>query len=152
MMGGLAYMTGRPGDPLRVGSRVSDIVAGVFGAIGAVAAFAPHMIPFPATGQAVALMPIRLSAWAIHDVFNIKDDEQIFLAGVSNSACLVCCSAFGFVDVKSDPRLQSNNDRVKARDSMLPLCHCQLVLTLKNNSKKSELLTQLNRPIWLISY
>src|SRR5262245_6113822 len=33
MMGGLAYMTGRPGDPLRAGSSVNDIMGGMFGAI-----------------------------------------------------------------------------------------------------------------------
>ena len=34
MMGGLAYMTGRPGDPLRAGTSVNDIMGGLFGAIG----------------------------------------------------------------------------------------------------------------------
>ena len=38
MMGGLAYMTGRPGDPLRAGSSVNDIMGGLFGAIGALGA------------------------------------------------------------------------------------------------------------------
>ncbi|HNG80430.1 MAG TPA: CaiB/BaiF CoA-transferase family protein, partial [Burkholderiaceae bacterium] len=38
MMGGLAYMTGRPGDPLRAGSSVNDIMGGLFGAIGTLAA------------------------------------------------------------------------------------------------------------------
>ena len=38
MMGGLAYMTGRPGDPLRAGTSVNDIMGGMFGAIGVLAA------------------------------------------------------------------------------------------------------------------
>ena len=38
MMGGLAYMTGRPGDPLRAGTSVNDIMGGMFGAIGVMAA------------------------------------------------------------------------------------------------------------------
>ena len=38
MMGGLAYMTGRPGDPLRAGTSVNDIMGGMFGAIGAMGA------------------------------------------------------------------------------------------------------------------
>ena len=33
MMGGLAYMTGRPGDPLRAGTSVNDIMGGMFGAM-----------------------------------------------------------------------------------------------------------------------
>ncbi len=38
MMGGLAYMTGRPGDPLRAGTSVNDIMGGIFGAIGVLGA------------------------------------------------------------------------------------------------------------------
>lgn len=145
MMGGLAYMTGRPGDPLRAGTSVNDIMGGMFGAIGAMAALAQrdttgrgqevqsalyennvflvaqHMMQFAVTGQPAAPMPARLSAWAVYDVFTVKDDEQIFLAVVSNTAWVMCCDAFGFADLRDDPRLQSNNDRVRARDWMLPL-------------------------------
>jgi crotonobetainyl-CoA:carnitine CoA-transferase CaiB-like acyl-CoA transferase len=38
MMAGLAYMTGPPGRPLRAGSSVNDIMGGMFGAIGILAA------------------------------------------------------------------------------------------------------------------
>ena len=38
MMGGLAYMTGPPGRPLRAGASVNDIMGGMFGAIGILAA------------------------------------------------------------------------------------------------------------------
>ena len=145
MMGGLAYMTGRPGDPLRAGTSVNDIMGGMFGAIGAMAALAQrektglgqevqsalyennvflvaqHMMQFAVTGQPAAPMPARISAWAVYDVFQVKDDEQIFLAVVSNTAWTIYCDAFGFDDLKNDPRLQSNNDRVKARDWMMPI-------------------------------
>jgi crotonobetainyl-CoA:carnitine CoA-transferase CaiB-like acyl-CoA transferase len=40
MMGGLAYMTGPEGRPLRAGASVNDIMGGMFGAIGALAALA----------------------------------------------------------------------------------------------------------------
>lgn len=145
MMGGLAYMTGRPGDPLRAGSSVNDIMGGMFGAIGAMAALAQrektgqgtevqsalfennvflvaqHMMQYAVTGQAAAPMPARISAWAIYDVFKVKDGEQIFLAVVSDTAWTVFCEAFGFADLKADPRLLSNNERVRARDWMMPL-------------------------------
>jgi crotonobetainyl-CoA:carnitine CoA-transferase CaiB-like acyl-CoA transferase len=145
MMGGLAYMTGRPGDPLRAGTSVNDIMGGMFGAIGAMAALAQrektglgqevqsalfennvflvaqHMMQFAVTGKPAAPMPARISAWAIYDVFKVQDDEQIFLAVVSNTAWALFCDAFGFADLKDDPRLQSNNDRVLARDWMMPL-------------------------------
>lgn len=51
MMGGLAYMTGRPGDPLRAGSSVNDIMGGLFGAIGILAALVQRGIS--GRGQAV---------------------------------------------------------------------------------------------------
>ncbi len=145
MMGGLAYMTGRPGDPLRAGTSVNDIMGGMFGAIGAMAALAQrektgkgqevqsalyennvflvaqHMMQFAVTGKPAAPMPARISAWAIYDVFKVKDEEQIFLAVVSNTAWVIYCDAFGFDDLKNDPHLQSNNDRVKARDWMMPI-------------------------------
>ncbi len=145
MMGGLAYMTGRPGDPLRAGTSVNDIMGGMFGAIGAMAALAQrektglgqevqsalfennvflvaqHMMQFAVTGQAAAPMPARISAWAVYDVFKVKDGEQIFLAVVSDTAWALFCDAFGFADLKTDERLSSNNDRVRARDWMMPL-------------------------------
>jgi len=145
MMGGLAYMTGRPGDPLRAGTSVNDIMGGMFGAIGAMAALAQrektglgqeiqsalyennvflvaqHMMQFAVTGKPAAPMPARISAWAIYDVFKVKDDEQIFLAVVSNTAWAIFSDAFGFADLKNDTRLQSNNDRVMAREWMMPI-------------------------------
>ena len=144
MMGGLAYMTGRPGDPLRAGTSVNDIMGGMFGAMGAMAALAQrektglgkevqsalfennvflvaqHMMQFAVTGQPAAPMPARISAWGIYDVFNVKDDGQIFLAVVSDSAWATFCDAFGFDDLKQDGRLKTNNDRVRERSWMMP--------------------------------
>ena len=145
MMGGMAYMTGRPGDPLRAGSSVNDIMGGMFGAIGAMAALAQravtgkgqevqsglfennvflmaqHMMQFAVTGQAAAPMPSRISAWAVYDVFTVKDGEQIFLAVVSDSQWAVFCQVFDLKELLADPRLVTNNDRVRARDWMMPL-------------------------------
>lgn len=145
MMGGLAYMTGRPGDPLRAGSSVNDIMGGLFGAIGAMAALAQrektgrgqevqsalfennvllvaqHMMQYAVTGQPAAPMPSRISAWAVYDVFTVRGGEQIFLAVVSDTQWAAFCGAFGFEDLRADPRLRSNNERVRARDWLLPL-------------------------------
>jgi crotonobetainyl-CoA:carnitine CoA-transferase CaiB-like acyl-CoA transferase len=144
MMGGLAYMTGRPGDPLRAGTSVNDIMGGMFGAIGAMAALAQrqitgkgqevqsalyenniflvaqHMMQFAVTGKAAAPMPERISPWGIYDVFKVKNDEQIFLAVTGDSAWATFCGAFGMDDLKADARLVTNNDRVRARDWMMP--------------------------------
>jgi crotonobetainyl-CoA:carnitine CoA-transferase CaiB-like acyl-CoA transferase len=79
------------------------------------------MMQFAVTGQAAAPMPARISAWAVYDVFKVKDGEQIFLAVVSDTAWAIFCDAFGFADLKADERLRSNNDRVRAREWMMPL-------------------------------
>jgi crotonobetainyl-CoA:carnitine CoA-transferase CaiB-like acyl-CoA transferase len=145
MMGGLAYMTGRPGDPLRAGSSVNDIMGGLFGAIGAMAALAQrtrtgrgqevqsalfennvflvaqHMMQFAVTGQPAAPMPARISAWAVYDVFTVRHGQQIFLAVVSDTQWAAFCQAFGYADLQADTRLASNNQRVLARDWLIPL-------------------------------
>jgi crotonobetainyl-CoA:carnitine CoA-transferase CaiB-like acyl-CoA transferase len=64
-------------------------------------------------------MPARISPWAIYDVFTVKDDEQIFLAAVSDAQWLTFCDALGFDDLKADPALKLNNDRVRARPTLL---------------------------------
>ena len=144
MMGGLAYMTGRPGDPLRAGTSVNDIMGGMFGAIGALGALiqrgitgrgqevqsalyennvflvGQHMLQYAITGQAAAPMPARISPWAVYDVFTVKDGEQIFLAAVSDPQWLVFCDVLGFQDLKADPRYVANNDRVRLRSTLLP--------------------------------
>ena len=76
---------------------------------------------FAVTDKAAAPMPSRISAWAIYDVFTVKDDVMIFLAVVSDTQWAIFCDAFGFADLKHDPRLASNNLRVQARDWMMPL-------------------------------
>lgn len=150
MMGGLAYMTGPESQPLRAGASVNDIMGGMFGAIGALAALrarehtglgqevqsalfennvflvAQHMMQFAVTGQAARPMPNRISAWAVYDVFSVKDGEQVFLAVVSDKQWAVFCDAFGLADLKADARLATNNLRVQARDWMMPLLRQRL--------------------------
>ncbi len=152
MMGGLAYMTGRPGDPLRAGSSVNDIMGGLFGAIGVMAALsarektgegcevqsslfennvflvAQHMMQFAVTGKAAAPMPDRISSWGIYDVFQVKGGEQIFLAVVSDTQWAIFCNAFGYQDLQADPRLLGNNNRVRNRDWLIPLLRERLAL------------------------
>src|SRR5215208_4704600 len=143
MMGGLAYMTGRPGDPLRAGTSVNDIMGGIFGAIGALGALVQrgitgngmevqsalyennvflmgqHMLQFAMTGKHPAPMPARDNPWAVYDVFTVKDSEQIFLAAVSDSQWLTFCDALGFADLKAEPELANNNLRVAQRPRLL---------------------------------
>jgi crotonobetainyl-CoA:carnitine CoA-transferase CaiB-like acyl-CoA transferase len=144
MMAGLAYMTGRPGDPLRAGTSVNDIMGGLFGAIGALGALiqrgitgkgmevqsalyennvflmGQHMLQFAMTGKHPAPMPARDNPWAIYDVFTVGNgEEQIFLAAVSDAQWKVFCDVLGFADLKAEPELGTNNQRVKQRPRLL---------------------------------
>lgn len=145
MMGGLAYMTGRPGDPLRAGTSINDIMGGIFGALGVMAALmqrastgkgmevqaalfennvflvAQHMMQYAVTGQPARPMPARISAWGIYDVFTVSEGEQVFLGVVSDTQWQLFCAAFGFDDLKDDPRLATNNLRVTAREWLMPV-------------------------------
>ena len=82
---------------------------------------AQHMMQFAVTGKPAAPMPSRISAWAIYDVFTVKDGEQIFLAVVSDTQWALFCDAFGLAELQADPRLGSNNARVQAREWLLPM-------------------------------
>jgi crotonobetainyl-CoA:carnitine CoA-transferase CaiB-like acyl-CoA transferase len=143
MMGGLAYMTGRPGDPLRAGTSVNDIMGGLFGAIGALGALiqrgitgrgmevqsalyennvflvGQHMLQYAMTGRHPAPMPARESPWAVYDVFTVQDGEQIFLAAVSDAQWTTFCRVLGFDDLAADPALATNNQRCAARPVLM---------------------------------
>ena len=144
MMAGLAYMTGPPGRPLRAGSSVNDIMGGMFGAIGALAALAErqttgkgqevqvglfencvflsaqHMQQYAVTGVAARPMPERISAWGIFDLFETSDESQVFLGVVTDSQWDIFRRAFDLGALADDPRLASNNKRVEAREWMIP--------------------------------
>ena len=144
MMAGLAYMTGPPGRPLRAGSSVNDIMGGMFGAIGALAALrerertgkgqeiqvglfencvflsAQHMLQYRLTGVASPPMPDRINAWGVFDLFDTADGEQVFLGVVTDTQWAVFGRAFDLGGLASDPRLATNTLRVKARSWMLP--------------------------------
>jgi crotonobetainyl-CoA:carnitine CoA-transferase CaiB-like acyl-CoA transferase len=150
MMGGLAYMTGRPGDPLRAGTSINDIMGGLFGAIGTLGALiqrgvtgrgmevqsalfennvflvGQHMLQYAMTGKAPAPMPARDNPWAVYDVFTVRDGEQIFLAAVSDAQWVTFCDALGFDDLKADPTLTTNNQRVGKRAALLDVIRGRL--------------------------
>jgi crotonobetainyl-CoA:carnitine CoA-transferase CaiB-like acyl-CoA transferase len=144
MMGGLAYMTGPVGQPLRAGTSVNDIMGGLFGAIAAMAALrerertglgqkvqsalyenniflvAQHMLQYAVTGVPADPMPNRISAWGVYDVFKVKNGEQIFLSAVSDKQWEVFCRVLNFPDLFADARYTTNNDRVRERPALIP--------------------------------
>jgi len=144
MMGGLAYMTGPPGRPLRAGASVIDVAGGMFGVIGILAALeqrhrtgvgqsvdcslfettaflvGQHIAQGAVTGVAARPMPARVSAWAIYDVFETADAEQVFVGVVSDGQWKSFCAAFALDDWAGDPALAANSQRVQARDAIMP--------------------------------
>jgi crotonobetainyl-CoA:carnitine CoA-transferase CaiB-like acyl-CoA transferase len=144
MMGGLAYMTGPPGQPLRAGASVIDVTGGMFGVIGILAAIeerhrtgkgqkvqsslfettaylvGQHMAQLAVTGEPAQPMPVRVSAWAIYDVFETQD-EPLFIGVVSDPLWAKFCQIFGLSDLWANEAWRENNARVAARDQIMPV-------------------------------
>ncbi|MFT4649864.1 MAG: crotonobetainyl-CoA:carnitine CoA-transferase CaiB-like acyl-CoA transferase [Flavobacteriales bacterium] len=145
MMGGLAYMTGLPGKPMRAGSSVIDITGGMFGVIGILSAverrhttgmggmvtsslfettvfmMGQHMAQQAVSGEAAMPMSQRQSAWSIYDVFRCKEGESVFVGVVSDTLWVKFCKAFELYEFSRDSALESNSGRIKARDIILPV-------------------------------
>jgi crotonobetainyl-CoA:carnitine CoA-transferase CaiB-like acyl-CoA transferase len=143
MMGGLAYMTGLPDRPLRVGSSVNDIMGGMFGAIGILAALrerektgrgklvrsalfentaflvAQHMAQKAITGEEPPPMSVKKPAWGIYDIFDTSDD-RLFVGVVTDTQWEVFCREFQEPELGSDARLKTNTQRVAERGWMIP--------------------------------
>ena len=95
MMGGLAYMTGLPGRPMRAGSSVNDILGGTVAALGVLAAVeerhrtgqgkhvqsglfetnavlvARHLAQAFIAGENPPPMGVKRPAWPIYDIFDL---------------------------------------------------------------------------------
>ncbi len=144
MMGGLAYMTGDPGRPLRVGSSVNDIMGGMFGVIGILAALherhatgkgryvqaglfennvllvSQHMAQYAVSGREAPPMTQRLPAWPIYDIFKTSDG-QVFVGVVTDTQWQIFCEAFGLPELATDPALANRLQRVEARPRTIPM-------------------------------
>lgn len=144
MMGGLAYMTGPPGQPLRAGASVVDVAGGMFGVIGILSALemrrrtgrgqridsalfestaflvGQHMAQYAVTGEPAQPMPVRVSAWAIYDIFDCRDEKQVFVAVVSDTQWKKFCDYFSLDDLAGDESLANNAGRVARRDHVIP--------------------------------
>ncbi|MBY4897809.1 CaiB/BaiF CoA-transferase family protein [Cupriavidus sp. AU9028] len=143
MMGGLSYMTGPKGRPLRAGTSVNDIMGGMFGAIGVLAALrerdrtgrgqeiqsalfencvflaSQHMQQFAMTGEAPPPMPSRVSAWSVYDVFTLADGEQLFIGAVSDKQFATLCRVLQHPELIERPEYRDNAARVAVRPQLL---------------------------------
>jgi formyl-CoA transferase len=143
MMGGLSYMTGPEGRPLRAGTSVNDIMGGMFGAIGVLAALrerertgrgqevqsalfencaflsSQHMQQYAMTGEPPPPMPSRVSAWSVYDVFTLAGGTQLFIGAVSDKQFLTLCRVLDAPELAGDPALADNAMRVAVRPALL---------------------------------
>jgi len=162
MMGGLAYMTGPEGRPLRAGTSVNDIMGGMFGAIGVLASLrerdrtglgqeiqsalfencaflcAQHVQQFLMSGEPPPPMPARISAWSVYDVFTLAGGAQLFIAATSDRQFLSLCGVIDRPDLATDPALASNAQRVSRRPQLLETLSATLA-----QKDKAELMAQL---------
>jgi crotonobetainyl-CoA:carnitine CoA-transferase CaiB-like acyl-CoA transferase len=144
MMGGLAYMTGPPGQPLRAGASVNDVMGAVFAVAGISAALyerertgrgklvraglfennaflvAQHMARFAITGEAPRPLPVRESGWGVYDVFETEDAQHVFVAVVTDRQWRAFCEAFELEELGAADALATNQLRVDARDWLIP--------------------------------
>lgn len=143
MMGGLAYMTGLPGKPMRAGASVIDVTGGMFGVIAILAALeqrhrtgrgqevktslfestaflvGQHMAQKAVTGNPAPPMTVRRSAWAVYDIFETRDREMVFVGIVSDAQWRKFCAAFGLDEFLQDAELATNAARVVNRERIL---------------------------------
>jgi crotonobetainyl-CoA:carnitine CoA-transferase CaiB-like acyl-CoA transferase len=149
MMGGLAFMTGPPGRPMRAGASIIDIGAATYGVIGILAALHKRaatgrgemitaglfetsvfwvgqwMARAVATGEPSRPMAevgqsLRMG-WGIFHLFATADEQQVFIGVTSNAHWERFCATFGLGELFADERLTTNEKRVTAQEWMLPL-------------------------------
>ena len=168
MMGGLAYMTGPKGRPLRAGASVNDLVGALFGVVAIQAALlerqhtgkgtfvrsglfesnmflvSNHMVQYFQTGMAAEPMPDRKASWAIYDIFQTADEEQIFVGVVSDKQWGEFCKAFNLEDLLNNKALSTNTQRVAQRNEFMPRLH--KMLKTHNLSQIVEILESFGLP------
>lgn len=148
MMGGLAYMTGPAGQPLRAGAPVIDIAAATFGIVATLAALharertgrgqqvrtglfestvfllSQFVSQASMSGSAPLPMPSRgmgpHMGWAVYQLFMTSDDRRIFIAITSNGHWERFCREFDLLDLCDDPSLDSNAKRAVNRPRIIP--------------------------------
>ena len=139
IMGGLAYMTGPPGMPLRAGASLIDITGAMFGIIGILSALnerektgrgraiqvglfetvvflvSQHIAKAGISGEIPPPMPERGAGkdlgWGIYRVFDTKDNRQVFIGVTSDAHWERFCREFEIDDLWQDETLRTNAGR-----------------------------------------
>ncbi len=156
MMGGLAYMTGPSGRPLRAGASVTDILGATFGALGIVTALhernasgkgqkitsslfeataflvAQHMSGAAITGTCPPPMPEGSNPWAIYNLFTTANGGQIFIGIVSDKHWQRFCEHFGLADLAATPEYAEDSGRHEHGELLLRLI-AERMVTFETN-------------------
>lgn len=139
MMGGLAYMTGPKGRPLRAGTSVVDITGALFAVIAVLVALrerdqgkpgrqihvglfesvvflvGQHIAKATMSGEVPDPLPERgmgqALGWGIYKTFSTSDGREIFVAVLSDGHWQRFCAEFGLDDLWADQGLRSNTER-----------------------------------------
>jgi crotonobetainyl-CoA:carnitine CoA-transferase CaiB-like acyl-CoA transferase len=144
MMGGLAYMTGLPDRPMRVGASVNDVMGGMFGVIAIQAALAERqttgrgrhiqsalfensvfligqaMMYETVTGTPAVPYSVKDSPWPVYDLFQTRDGTLLFVTIVGEEHWGAFCRTFGREGWLTDSRLATSQGRVDQRRWMIP--------------------------------
>ena len=139
---GLAYMTGPPGNPLRAGSSVIDIMGGTFGAVGILAALhkrnqtgkgekivsslyessaylvGQHMAGEVQMKRKAEPMPVRPRSWGIYDVFKTKNGKEIFIGVTSDKQWKSFCQLYKRTDLLETKEFDTNEKRRENHDKL----------------------------------
>jgi crotonobetainyl-CoA:carnitine CoA-transferase CaiB-like acyl-CoA transferase len=145
MAGGLAYMTGPPGRPLRAGASIIDIGAATYGVVGILAAVYRRQLTgrgesiqsglFETTvfwmnqhiarTQLSGVTPAPFAAakdsmgsvmgWGVYQLFPTRDGRDVFIAVTANRHWARLCEVLGFDDWARDSTFDSNTKRAQQR-------------------------------------
>ena len=139
---GLMSVTGPPGGPpVRVGTSLVDLGAGMWAALGVLGALrardasgkgahvrvsledaalawgAYHLMGVLATGRVPGPLGSALGMIAPYEAFPASDGQVMILAG-NDALFRKCCGALGIPEVARDPRFGTNPDRVRNREAL----------------------------------
>lgn len=148
MAGGLAYMTGPAGHPLRAGASIVDIGAATYAVVGILGALrlrditgegshvhsglfetvafwvGQHVTTYSWSQERPIPYPSRATStrmgWGIYDLFRSHEGVEYFIGVTSDKQWEAFCRAFGRPDLARRSDLATNRDRLRHREELIP--------------------------------
>ena len=144
-MGGIMDLTGTPGgEPMKIGVAMADIFTGLYGVVAIQAALAARERTGRGQHVDMALLDTQVSVLANQGVGYLVSgkattrmgnahpnivpyqvfptaDSHIIIATGNDRQYVDVCRILGVPELATDPRFKSNADRVRNRDTLMPL-------------------------------